>query len=162
MSISREVDISVKNGEAKVKDKLVIFAGDRGVQFLLAIKDSNYAVDGKLIPEGLEEAFASIRFVKPNSQKAFTVNNVPIINNKVVLTITSDLTDNLDECGDYRCQIHIFDKNKTSRITIPPITFTVKNLIARFDDSDGTSSEELSNAEAVLTSNSEILLCTKK
>lgn len=134
--ITREIDIAIKDDTALPKKSLIVFAGDRGIRFLLRI-ESYYKIDDKLIIEELDgnSSSASVRFVKPNSKTTFTVDT-EIVDNRVVLEITRDLTDELNEIGDYTVQIHLFNQDKTSRITIPPFKFTVKDLIARFNESD--------------------------
>ena len=131
--ICKDIEIKIKNGQSTIGEKPWCFFGDRGIRFLLIIKDSNFLIDGSLVPSGLSNAFASIRFLRPNSKQAFTIE-APIIDDKVVLTITQDLTDQLDEIGLYTCQVHLFDGDRSSRITIPEFTFEVKELIGEMQD----------------------------
>jgi hypothetical protein len=58
------------------------------------------------------------------------------VDNKVVLTITQDFIDQIDEIGRHTVQIQLWDEEQ-GRVTLPPVTFTVLEPI--FDDEDNNA-----------------------
>lgn len=72
--------------------------------------------------------------MKPNGELIGRGKTI-IEDNIIIFRIDKDFTDNVDEIGIYKIQFHIYD-TLDNRITIPPISFEVKELLGIIDEFD--------------------------
>lgn len=138
MAISKEVNITVKEDKATLNEKMFVYRGDKGIDFYIGIDTIkfDFTPNGttkttRSLLYGLESAYASVTVLKPNGE-IFTKEKYPINNNRVRFTITQDLTDELDDVGIYKLQIHLHDgtSENSNRISIPYVNFIVKDLMS--------------------------------
>ena len=131
MSIIKDLEIKINNGEARLSEDVYVYEQDRGVELKLRLNltktNYRYAKRSLLFESG--ELFAGATILKPNG-KIISRERVAIIDNIITFRIDEEFTDQVDEIGIYKIQFHIYDLDD-NRITIPPIQFEVKELIGR-------------------------------
>ena len=139
MSITRNLDIKISNGEAKLSEEVYVYQKDRGVELKLKLNliRVNYrsAVRSSLFE--VDRLFAGATILKPNGQ-VIDRDKVEVIDNIITFTIDEEFTDEVDEIGIYKIQFHLYDL-EDNRISIPPIQFEVKELLASHVNEDETS-----------------------
>lgn len=127
--ITKKVVLTVQGENSILSDKIVMFKADDGIRLNFNIKQSKYKFDKD--PEDLVNLFnaqkASILILRPN-KSSFTTNIVNIVSNTVTFDISRDMIDENSELGEYKLQIHLYDKDN-NRLTIPPVSFFVKDTI---------------------------------
>lgn len=132
MAITRDLIISVQDGISTLNTPLSVYRNDRGIDLSFEIKDFSYNFSGENVLQNLNNASVSIIIKKPNGNVLRTRKG-KVVNGKLKFTITKDLTDELGEIGLYQLQLQFYD-SADNRITIPPIQFEVRKLIADIDD----------------------------
>ena len=127
--ITKKVVLTVQGENSILSDKIVMFKADDGIRLNFNIKQSKYKFDKD--PEDLVNLFnaqkASILILRPN-KSSFTTKITNIVNNTVTFDISRDMIDENSELGEYKLQIHLYDKDN-NRLTIPPVSFFVKDTI---------------------------------
>lgn len=138
MAISKDLTITVKEDRATLSEKMYVYMGDKGIDFYIKIENLkvDFTPNGATkttinLLAGLINAYASVSVLKPNGT-TFTREKFPIENDKIKFTITSEFTDELDDIGTYKLQIHLHDGNTeiSNRISIPFVEFEVKELLS--------------------------------
>lgn len=127
--ITKKVVLTVQGENSILSDKIVMFKEDDGIRLNFNIKQSKYKFDKD--PEDLVNLFnaqkASILILRPN-KSSFTTEIINIVNNTVTFDISRNMIDEQSELGEYKLQIHLYDKDN-NRLTIPPVSFFVKDTI---------------------------------
>ncbi len=136
MSIIKNLEIKISNGEARLSEDVYVYQNDRGVQLKLKLNliRTNYR---SAIRSSLFEAstlFAGATILKPNGE-VIGREKVEVVDNIITFTIDEEFTDQVDEIGIYKIQFHLYDL-EDNRITIPPIQFEVKELLGHVNDDD--------------------------
>lgn len=138
MSITKDLEIKISNGEARLSEEVYVYQKDRGVELRLKLNliRINYrsAVRSSLFE--VSTLFAGATILKPNGE-IIGREKVEIVDNIISFTIDEEFTDQVDEIGIYKIQFHLYDL-EDNRISIPPIQFEVKELLANIDE-DGSS-----------------------
>ena len=137
MSIVKDLEIKISNGEARLSEDVYVYQNDGGVELRLKLNliRSNYrsAIRSSLFEA--DELYAGATILKPNGE-VIPRSRVKVVDNIISFVIDKEFTDHVDEIGIYKIQFHLYDIDD-NRITIPPIQFEVKELIANIDE-DGT------------------------
>ena len=121
--IYTECTITVKNNKSSIDNDILLYRGDKEVQIYFTIVNSKYKYSNVAtinLIENTNASYGQLIIKRPESTPIFT-EIVPTSNGRVLLTITSDMIDEIEEVGSYDFQIRLFDQEKTSRITIPPV-----------------------------------------
>ena len=136
MSIVKNLEIKVNNGEAKLSENIYIYQNDRGIELKLKLNlvnnNSHSAIRSSLFEA--DTIFAAATILKPNGELIGRDKTI-IKDNTITFRIDKDFTDNVDEIGIYKIQFHIYD-TLDNRITIPPISFEVKELLGIINEFD--------------------------
>ena len=155
MSITKDLEIKISNGVAKLSEDVYVYQKDRGVELRLKLNliRTNYrsAVRSSLFE--VDRLFAGATILKPNGQ-LIDRERVEVIDNIITFTIDEELTNEVDEIGTYKIQFHLYDL-EDNRISIPPIEFEVKELLTSHVNEDGASKfgvVDKSSADACLVS----------
>lgn len=121
--ITKNVTITVKDDKASLSEKIIIYQNDKGINIYFTLNGFNYRVR----ENGLDGATVDAKLMKPNGT-IITMTNLSIVEtNKIKFTIASTMTDELSEVGTHTLQIRLYyDATKQHRVTLPPITFEVK------------------------------------
>ena len=117
--------VTVKKGESKIDDPIILYRGDREVEINFTLKDSpfKYRSDNAInIIEQTNADYAQLIIKVPNDRTPVFSEITETENGNVVFKITAEMIDEIEEVGFYDFQIRLFDSDKTSRATIPPVT----------------------------------------
>lgn len=136
MSITKDLEIKISNGEAKLSEDIYVYQKDRGVELRLKLNiiRTNYRSAMRSSPFETSTLFAAATILKPNGD-IISRNKVIVIDNILTFTIDKEFTDQVDEIGIYKIQFHLYD-TEDNRITIPPIQFEVKELLGIIDEDE--------------------------
>lgn len=134
MSIVKNLEIKVNNGEAKLSENVYIYQNDRGIELKLKLNlvnnNSHSAIRSSLFET--DTIFAGATILKPNGE-LIGRDKAIIKDDTITFRIDRDFTDHVDEIGVYKIQFHIYD-TLDNRITLPPISFEVKELLGIVDE----------------------------
>lgn len=134
MLIQKDITMTINENKASLNEQIFLYQNDRNIDIIFTIEDMRIKFNensGNILVESTAK-FATIKVLKPNNMK-FTSTKLPIKDNKVILTITEDFIDQIEEIGVHTMQIQLWD-SANGRVTLPPIKFTVLNPI--FGDSE--------------------------
>ena len=134
MSIVKDLEIKISNGEARLSEDFYVYQNDGGVELRLKLNliRRNYrsAIRSSLFEA--DELYAGATILKPNGE-VIPRSRIKVVDNIISFVIDKEFTDHVDEIGIYKIQFHLYDIDD-NRITIPPIQFEVKELIANIDE----------------------------
>lgn len=134
MTIKKDLEIRVNGDMAYFTEKFYVYQNDRGIDLNIKINMSKSQIGSKntsFLSE-FNGVSAGAIILKPNGN-VIGRKGITISNGVMKFTIDHSLTDELDEIGIYNIQFHLYDE-KDNRITIPPVTFEVKELIGIIPD----------------------------
>lgn len=136
MSIIRDLEIKINNGEAKLSENVYVYQRDRGVELKLKLNifETNYRSNTRSILFEVNNVYAAATILKPNGDIVSRRKSV-VVDNTITFVIDEEFTDQVDEVGIYKIQFHLYDDND-NRITIPPIEFEVKELLGVINEED--------------------------
>ena len=126
MAIIKDVTVKINNGTATLDAPVQFYEKDHDVELRFKLLDYKYKYDKdpqnilNSVDEDILEAYTTI--VNPKGYELEQINGV-VKNDIVIFRLDPTYTDELDELGTYKLQIHI--KCTHSEFTIPPITFEV-------------------------------------
>ena len=110
-----ERSITVGNDKSSIEKPVLLYKGDKNVKIQFTIKGNPFKYSNESEP-----AYAQLLIKRPEAD--------PIISevfkyesSKVVFVITGEMIDELTELGSYTLQLRLYNADKTSRVTLPPI-----------------------------------------
>lgn len=106
-----KVVLWVKQEETTSDSRVILYRGDKNVDIEFTLKSVDY-----ILSESVE---AQLVLVRPHAKSVFSKLH-KINQNKVRITITGDMIDELNEMESYAIQIRLFGPNTTARATLPP------------------------------------------
>ncbi|MGL5330719.1 MAG: hypothetical protein ACRDD7_15735 [Peptostreptococcaceae bacterium] len=124
MAITKNVEITLKQDNAMLDDKLFFYQNDSGINVRFSIKELKYEITRTYSMFSLENSSASMTIVDPDGVVIFN-DTLTITNNMIVLAISPRLTSII---GEYTFQIHLHD-NSRGKLTLPPCSWEIKPLI---------------------------------
>lgn len=139
----KNIDLTITGDKASISPNLFFYIGDFGLDIYFTLKSKPYIYQKNTINllNSYSDAYVDTTLVKPNGQEV-TLKNAPVVeDDKLKMTITKDMTDDLDEVGTYKIQFHIgnsSDDNDTSMYSIPPFEFEVKERLRGDTGGGGT------------------------
>ena len=101
----------VKKDEVISDSKVILYRGDKNVDIEFTLKSVDYVLT--------ESAFAQLILTRPYATSVFS-EIFKIGDNKVIVRITGDMIDELNEKESYAIQIRLFDSERVARVTLPP------------------------------------------
>ncbi len=121
--ITKNVTLTVKDDKATLSDKIILYQGDKGVEIYFTLSGFNY----KFKTNDLTGVYVDGKLMKPSGE-VISVSNMSVSSgNKIKFIVDSTMTDESGEVGVHTLQICLYDDStKTNHVTIPPITFTIK------------------------------------
>ena len=144
MSIRKDLVIKIANGLASLDMPLRIYEKDHGIELRFKLMDYKYKYDKdpdnilNSNKEDILEAYTTI--VNPSGYELTQING-EVIDDTVKFMIEDSYTDELEELGIYRLQIHV--KCEHSEFSIPPVQFEV---LERLKGESGRNSDEVGRA----------------
>ena len=121
--IYTDCTITVKDNKSSIDNTIYLYRGDKEVQIYFTIQNNRYKYangSSENLIESTDANYGQLVIKRPNATPIFTAIT-PKTNRRLLLTITADMIDEIQELGAYDFQIRLFDENKQSRITIPPV-----------------------------------------
>ena len=101
----------VKKDEVISDSNVILYRGDKNVDIEFTLKSVDYVLT--------ESAFAQLILTRPYATSVFS-EIFKIGDNKVIVRITGDMIDELNEKESYAIQIRLFDSERVARVTLPP------------------------------------------
>ena len=105
------VNMTVGDYESTCDQKIVLYRGDKNVEIRFVIKANRFTV--------LDSTYAQLIITRPSSSSIFS-KPAAIQNDTVVLVITAEMIDELNEIGEHAFQIRLYDNTMNARVTLPP------------------------------------------
>ena len=133
--------VIVQKGTSSINDTIVLYRGDKNVEIRFTLSEGSPFRYGSgaspNIIEKTEAAYGQLVIKSPNDLPAIFSEVAPTNEGKIVLKITGEMIDEIDEVGNYSFQIRLFDENKNSRVTLPEVNngIEIREPIASEDTS---------------------------
>lgn len=115
--------VTIKNYQATIDKTIILYRGDRNVEIQFEILESvyrQYRVEGTNVILNLNASYGQLVVQKPDYTHILS-DIVPTQDGKVIFTIPGELIDESVEVGQYTFQIRLYNDDKTSRVTLPPV-----------------------------------------
>ena len=106
--------ITIAKGNASIDEQIVLYKGDKNVEIQFTIKNNPFKQRNGLMP-------TNGQLVIDREAGPIFSEVAQVINNRVLFVVTGDMIDEAGECGYYDFQIRLFNEDKTSRASLPPI-----------------------------------------
>ena len=121
--IYTEVKINIKNYQALIDKTIIVYRGDKNVEVQCEIFESpyrQYKIEASNTILNLNASFAQMVIQKPDN--SYVIGEItPTHDGKVIFVIPPDLIDESAEVGKFAFQIRLYNEDKTSRVTLPPV-----------------------------------------
>ena len=121
--IYTEVKINIKNYQALIDKTIIVYRGDKNVEVQCEIFESpyrQYKIEASNTILNLNASFAQMVIQKPDN--SYVIGEItPTHDGKVVFVIPPELIDESAEVGKFAFQIRLYNEDKTSRVTLPPV-----------------------------------------
>lgn len=120
--IYTERKVSIKNDKATIDSPIILFRGDREVEIMFTIVDSKFKFESNKVNviDKTQASFGQLAVALPDGTDLFT-EIVETQNGVVVFSITGEMIDEIHEVGFYSFHIRLYNDDKSSRITLPPV-----------------------------------------
>lgn len=115
--------VTIKNYQATIDKTIILYRGDRNVEIQFEILESvyrQYRVEGTNVILNLNASYGQLVIQKPDYTHILS-DIAATQDGKVIFTIPGELIDETVEVGQYTFQIRLYNDDKTSRVTLPPV-----------------------------------------
>lgn len=122
--IFTERTIKISKDTCEIDKPIVLYRGDYNVEIRFTIIESPFKYTTKNstnIIEDVNASYGQLVIKTPNEKSPIFTDVVETNEGSVVFTLSGEMIDESIEVGDYTFQIRLFDSNRGSRATIPPI-----------------------------------------
>lgn len=132
--IYTSVKVTIKNHNATIDNKIILYRGDKNVEVQFEIVESlyrQYKLEGSNTIDNLGASHGQLVILKPDYSYVFS-DITETKDGKVIFTIPYDLVNEETEVGEFTFQIRLYDESQDSRVTLPPVEggIVVKEPIA--------------------------------
>ena len=118
--------ITVRKGESKIDEPIVVYRGDYELEVRFTIVNSRFKfMSGTNLIETEKASFGQMAILTPYGGNIFS-DIVRCSDGTVTFILTESMINQIEEIGLYSFQIRLFDYNKESRVSIPPIEFGIE------------------------------------
>ena len=135
--ISRDCIITVNDNKSTIDSNIYLYKYDKNIQLSFTIVNSKFMYDNddaNNLIKSMHAAYAQVKFRKDGASDIEIEFPTQATNDgSVLLTISQELTDEDTELGIYTIQIRLFDSNKNSVVTLPPVEDCIHILEPLFD-----------------------------
>lgn len=114
--------VTVKNNSSFLDREIILYRGDKNIELQFILVDrkfAQYEVTETNIIENLDASFGQLVILKPDGTVLFS-NITETKNGKVIFTVPEEMIDEQSEVGIFTFQIRLYNKEQTSRVTLPP------------------------------------------
>ena len=122
--IFTERTIKISKDACEIDKPIVLYRGDYNVEVRFTIIESPFKYTTKNstnIIEDVKASYGQLVIKTPNEKLPIFTDVVETNEGSVVFTLSGEMIDETIEVGDYTFQIRLFDSNRESRATIPPV-----------------------------------------
>ena len=109
-----EKRITIKKRSSKIDSPIVLYRGDKNIEVRFSINNNPFKNTSQNI-------YGQLIMHLPNTDITLFSNVNAFINDIVKFILPEDIMDDIVEVGTYNLQLRLFNEDKTSVITIPPI-----------------------------------------
>lgn len=137
---NRKITIGID--KSVIDEPVVLYRGDYEVEIRFTLDDSKFKfLSGVNVIESDKPSYAQLAILRPDADNIFS-DITKCSEGIVSFVLTKTMIDQINEVGAYSFHIRMFDYNKTSRITIPPVEFgiEVREPIASEDRTNNVNS----------------------
>ncbi len=122
--IFTERTIKISNDVCEIDNPIILYRGDYNVEIRFTIIECPYKYSAKNstnIIEQVDASYGQLVIRVPNDGSPIFSDVVETKRGSIVFTLSREMIDEIIEVGDYTFQIRLFDANRESRATIPPV-----------------------------------------
>ena len=157
--IFTERTIKISKDTCEIDKPIVLYRGDYNVEVRFTIIESPFKYTTKNstnIIEDVKASYGQLVIKTPNEKPPIFTDVVETNEGSVVFTLSEEMIDESVEVGDYTFQIRLFDSNKESRATIPPVEngISIREPIAIEDVSSTNEVDVATVGHAITTAGS--------
>lgn len=147
-----ERTITVSNDRSSIEKPVLLYKGDKNVEVQFTIKSNPFKFSNES-----ETAYGQLIIKRPEASPIVS-DIFKYESNRVVFVITGGMIDELTELGSYTLQIRLYNTDKSSRITLPPIQsgIIIEEPIYEEDYSEAMVNVALVNYNVAAVSDEEI------
>lgn len=129
-----EKRITIKKRSSKIDSPIVLYRGDKNIEVRFSINNNPFTNTSQNI-------YGQLIMHLPNTDITLFSNVNAFINDIVKFILPEDIMDDIVEVGIYNLQLRLFNEDKTSVITIPPIEkgLDIREPIAVEDAADSVA-----------------------
>lgn len=153
--IFTERTIKISKDTCEIDKPIVLYRGDYNVEVRFTIIESPFKYTTKNstnIIEDINASYGQLVIKTPNEKPAIFTDVVETNEGSVIFTLSGEMIDETIEVGDYTFQIRLFDSNRGSRATIPPVEngISIREPIA-IEDVSTTNEVDIATVGYALT-----------
>lgn len=144
--ITKNIVVTINGTTVQLDEPLYLYQRDKNIDVYFLIRNFKYdfakgTQEEVNVVEKTNASYATIRVLKPeiyatkigedgkplgeDGRKFVSDEPIPVVDGKVLFTVTETFIDEVEEIGNYQLQISLWDENQGGKITIPPIPFEV-------------------------------------
>lgn len=124
--IFTERTITIRNGESRINEPIILYRGDYEVEVRFKIVNSKFEFVGNSnVIESENAAYGQLILLAPDGTNIVS-SKVKCFEDHVAFVISDVMIDEIDEVGLYSFQIRLFDYAEQSRATIPPVEYGIE------------------------------------
>ena len=118
--------ITVRKGESRIDEPIVVYRGDYELEVRFTILNSRFKfMSGTNLIESEKASYGQLAILTPYGGNIFS-DVVRCNDGSVTFVLTAEMLNQIEEVGLYSFQIRLMDYNKESRVSIPPIEFGIE------------------------------------
>ena len=118
--------ITVRKGESRIDEPIVVYRGDYELEVRFTILNSRFKfMSGTNMIESEKASYGQLAILTPYGGNIFS-DIVQCNDGSVTFVLTAEMLNQIKEVGLYSFQIRLMDYNKESRVSIPPIEFGIE------------------------------------
>ena len=118
--------ITVRKGESRIDEPIVVYRGDYELEVRFTILNSKFRfMSGTNLIESEKASYGQLAILTPYGGNIFS-DIVRCNDGSVTFVLTAEMLNQIEEVGLYSFQIRLMDYLKESRVSIPPIEFGIE------------------------------------
>ena len=110
-----ERTVVIENSTAYIEEPIYLYKGDKNIEVRFSIQNNPFKYKNTLAYN-----YGQLIIKRDTAPNIFS-EVTKLSGGKIILTITGDMIDELEELGSYTFQIRLFNENMSSRGTLPPV-----------------------------------------
>ena len=121
---NRKITIGID--KSTIDEPVVLYRGDYEVEIRFTLDDSKFKfLSGVNVIETDKPSYAQLAILRPDADNIFS--DITRCSEGIVsFILTKEMIDQINEVGVYSFHIRLFDYNKSSRVTIPPVEYGIE------------------------------------